>query len=102
VVAIGAFTAEMQELAPPVVDRADRVFADVPDEVAETGDLLATDRTVEDLVPLGELLVDGGARGQKNGRDVVLSVGSATLDAAAGTTVYQRALEVDAGTELPL
>jgi alanine dehydrogenase len=102
VVAIGAFTAEMQELAPEVLRRAEAVFADVPDEVAETGDVLATDITAEDLVPLGQLLDASGIRGQQNGGHVVLSVGSATLDAAASTTVYRRAREIDAGTEIPL
>ncbi|WP_254768046.1 ornithine cyclodeaminase family protein [Salinilacihabitans rarus] len=102
VVAVGAFTAEMRELDAAVLERAGAVFADVPTEVADTGDLLATDLDAADLVPLGDLLADGYERGSPDEPVVVESVGSATLDAAAGTTVYRRALERGAGTEISL
>jgi alanine dehydrogenase len=102
VVAIGAFTAEMQELDPAVLDGAGRVFADVPTEVAGTGDVLGAGLDADDLVPLGALLAEGYDRDSPDGTLVVESVGSATLDAAAGTTIYRRALEQDAGTEISL
>ncbi|MFC7232295.1 ornithine cyclodeaminase family protein [Saliphagus sp. GCM10025308] len=102
VVAVGAFTAEMQEVEPAVLEDAGVVFADVPSEVAETGDVLATSLGAEDLVALGELVADGYERRSPDEVVVVDSVGSATLDAAAGTTVYRRALERDAGTEVSL
>ena len=102
VVAVGAFTAEMQELDPRVLERAERVFADVPAEAAETGDILASDRDADDLVELGLPLRDGYARESPDGVVVVASVGSATLDAAAGETVYRRAVEAGAGTEISL
>jgi alanine dehydrogenase len=101
VVAVGAFTDEMQELDPAVLDRAGEVFADVPSEVAETGDILAADLDAADLVPFGAMLADGYERDPAE-VVVVDSVGSATLDAAAGTTVYRRARERDAGTEISL
>lgn len=101
VVAIGAFTAEMQELDPAVLDRASAIYADVPDEVAETGDMLAANVGVEDLLALGALL-DGGERPRPDDLVVVDSVGSATLDAATATTVYQRAQDEGRGTELSL
>ncbi|WP_066417117.1 ornithine cyclodeaminase family protein [Halorubrum aethiopicum] len=102
VVAVGAFTEEMQELDPRVLERAERVFADVPEEVAGTGDLLATDLDADDLVELGVPLADGYVRESPEGILAVVSVGSATLDAAAGETVYREAVETGDGTELSL
>lgn len=102
VVAVGAFTAEMQELDPRVFERAERTFADVPEEAAETGDLLASDLDADDLVELGVPLADGYVRESPDGVLVVVSVGSATLDAAASETVYRRAVEAGDGTEVPL
>jgi alanine dehydrogenase len=78
------------------------VFADVPDEVAETGDVLASDLGAADLVELGVPLADGYARDAPEEVLVVASVGSATLDAAAGTAVYERAVEAGDGTEVQL
>ncbi|MFC5135235.1 MULTISPECIES: ornithine cyclodeaminase family protein [Haloferacaceae] len=102
VVAVGAFTEGMQELHPAVLDRAERVFADVPEEVAGTGDLLASDLGADDLVELGVPLGDEYVRQSPDGVLVVVSVGSATLDAAAGETVYRDALEAGDGTEVSL
>jgi alanine dehydrogenase len=102
VVAIGAFTAEMQELDPAVLDRASAIYADVPDEVAETGDMLAANVGTEDMLALGALLDEENDSSHPEGLVVVDSVGSATLDAAASTTVYRRALEEESGTELSL
>jgi alanine dehydrogenase len=102
VVAIGAFNAETQELAPAVVESAGAVFADVPGEVIETGDFLETDLTVEDLVPMGRMLADGYERDSPEAVLVAASVGSAVLDAAAGGWLYDRAREADIGTEVSL
>ena len=102
VVAIGAFTTETQELAPAVVEEAAAVFADVPEEVIETGDFLGTDLGVEDLVALGRLLGDGYEQQSPEGVTVVASVGSAVLDAAAGIHLYERAREAGAGIEVSL
>lgn len=100
VVAVGAYTAETQELDPAVLERATEVFADVPGEVAETGDLLPTDLGVGDLTAFGGWL--DGDRDPPAGRVVVASVGSAVLDAAAGAFVYERAREAGVGTDLSL
>lgn len=102
VVAIGAFTAEMQELDPAVIDRSETVFADVPDEVAGTGDLLAADCDADDLVPLGDALADGYDRRSAEAVLTVASVGSATLDAAASATIYTAAVEAGEGTDVSL
>ncbi len=100
VVAVGAYTAEMQELDPAVLEGASEVVADVPGEVAATGDLLAVDLGVDDLVEFGAWL-DGG-RDPPAGRVVVDSVGTAVLDAAAGAFVCERAREAGLGTDIAL
>jgi alanine dehydrogenase len=100
VVAIGAFSPEMRELDDRTVERAGRVIADVPEEAIETGDLRSSGLAAEDLVPLGEVLagrVDCGG-----GLLVVASVGSAVLDAAAATHVYEAARDVGRGTDVSL
>ncbi|WP_435075413.1 ornithine cyclodeaminase family protein [Halorubrum sp. HHNYT27] len=102
VVAVGAFTDEMQELDPAVLEAAAAVFADVPGEVAETGDLLASDIGVEDLVPFGDLIAGRRSPPDSTATRVVASVGSATLDAAAGAAVYRRAVEAGDGTTVSL
>lgn len=98
VVAIGAYTAEMQELPPSVLERAEAVYADVPAEVAETGDLRGTELEENDLRSLGTALAEPSS----HQRVVVDSVGSAVLDAAAATALYERVHEHGAGTEVPL
>lgn len=100
VVAVGAFTEEMQELEPGVFDRAEAAFADVPAEAAEVGDALAAGLGAEDFVALGELLA--GDDQPPDGITVVKSVGSATLDAAASTTLYKQARERGVGREISL
>ena len=101
VVAIGAYTAEMQELEPAVLESAGTIYADVPDEVAETGDLRAATVDSAELVSLGAALTEGEQRSE-DGLTVVDSVGSATLDAAASAWLYERALDKDSGTEISL
>jgi alanine dehydrogenase len=98
VVAVGAYTAEMQELPPAVLEQAEAVYADVPAEVAETGDLLATS------LEAGDLRAFGGVFGASasNERTVVASVGSATMDAAAAAALYRRARERKTGTAVSL
>lgn len=100
VVAIGAYTAEMQELEAGVLERADRVFADVPDEVAAIGDLQATSLSESDLVELGSMLDAGYRRETETGILVVESVGSAVMDAAAGRAIFEAADGI--GTEVSL
>lgn len=98
VVAVGAYTSEMRELDAATVDRADRLFADVPEEAAETGDF--PDRTAAAFTPLSEAFE--GREGRESDRDIVVvaSVGSAVLDAAAGEHLYERALSADVGTDV--
>lgn len=101
VVAVGAYSGEMRELDATTVERADRVFADVPEEAIETGDLRESGLAVGDLVPLGEALA---GRVGREGDEllVVASVGSAVLDAAAASHLYGAARAAGRGTDLPL
>jgi len=100
VVAIGAFTAEMQELEAAVLEEAEAVFADVPEEVAEIGDLRESSLSLSALRPLGAALESGYERESPTSTLVVESVGSAVLDAVAAQLVLETA--GDAGSELSL
>jgi len=102
VVAIGAFTEQMQELEPAVIEGAETVFADVPSEVIETGDFCETGLTASDLVEFGTILSDGDRMPAAGTRAVVASVGSATLDAAATDAIYRRVVKANDGTEVEL
>jgi alanine dehydrogenase len=97
VVAVGAYTAEMCELDETTVGRAAQVFADVPEEVVETGDV-AGRLTVEELTPLSAVFEGRAGRRSDDEIIVVASVGSAVLDAAAAEHVLERAEERDVGT----
>jgi alanine dehydrogenase len=102
VVAVGAYTSEMQELETAVFERAARVFADVPGEVAEIGDVKAADLEEAGLVPLSAVFEDRSGREDDDDILVVESVGTAVLDAATAEYVYGRAVEADVGTEFNL
>ncbi|RQG96841.1 ornithine cyclodeaminase family protein [Natrarchaeobius oligotrophus] len=100
VIAVGAYTAEMRELDDETIDRAARIFADVPTEAVETGDLRGhRDREVRRF---GDALADG--RGRRSSDEIIVleSVGSAVLDAATAEFVFERALETNLGTTVLL
>lgn len=101
VVAVGAYTAETRELDAATFARADRVFADVPEEVAGIGDLRGTGLDAADLTPFGRVFAEGAAR-PGEGVVVVESVGTAVLDAAAAVHLYDRAVEAGVGRTVPL
>jgi len=100
VVAVGAYTEETQELPPAVVERAARLYADVPEEAVETGDLLAADHA--EPVPFSTVVA--GEEPTVGTDEVVLvkSVGTAVLDAAAGGHVYDAARNEELGTVVRL
>jgi alanine dehydrogenase len=98
VVAVGAYTAEMQELEPSVLDRAATVFADVPGAVAETGDALAAGTDADDFTPFAAVVEGDAGREREDDVLVVKSVGTAVLDAATATSVFEAAEERDVGT----
>ncbi|ELZ76881.1 ornithine cyclodeaminase [Haloferax larsenii JCM 13917] len=102
VVAIGAYTGEMQELGPVVFDRAAQVFADVPEEVAEIGDIREAGLSASDLVPLSDVFEGVAGRDGDDEILVVESVGSAVLDAATAEYLYNKAQERDVGEDIGL
>jgi alanine dehydrogenase len=101
VVAIGAYTPETQELDAATMERANRVYADVPEEVATIGDVVATGFDPAALRPLSSLLT-GDDGPNPDGIVVVESVGTAVLDAAAGGALLERAIQAGVGTEIKL
>ncbi|MFC7081604.1 ornithine cyclodeaminase family protein [Halorussus caseinilyticus] len=102
VVAVGAYTAEMRELDAETFERASRVFADVPAEVAEIGDLRGAGVGEEGLVPLSEVFEGRSGRESDDEILVVESVGTAALDAATAEYVFEAAEERGVGTEVSL
>jgi len=100
VVAVGAYTAEMRELDRETVSRAARLFADVPPEVAETGDF--PDHDAAAFTPLSAVFEDESGRKSDDEILVVGSVGSAVLDAAAATALFDRAIAETVGTDVAL
>jgi alanine dehydrogenase len=100
VVAVGAYTAEMRELDGDTVERASRVFADVPAEAVETGDLPGFD--ADDVIPLSSVFEGEAGRESDDEILVVKSVGTAVLDAATASHVYDRAVESDVGVTVEL
>jgi alanine dehydrogenase len=100
VVAIGAYTADMQEIDATTFERAARVFADVPEEVAAIGDAIEAGLEVEDLLPFSSVFEGEAGRETDDEIVVVDSVGSAVMDAATAGLVYERAVEEDVGTNV--
>ena len=100
VVAVGAYDADSRELPAALFDRADRVFADVPEEVAHIGDLRGTGIGADGMVPLGAVLAGEAGREAADELLIVESVGTATLDAAAGEHLFERAEREGVGTEV--
>jgi alanine dehydrogenase len=100
VVAVGSYTPERQELDASVLKEADRIFADVPAEVVQTGDCLVAGVAEQDLIPFSDLLTADWNRNDDR-HTVVETVGTAVLDAAVGEHVYLSALDRGLGTELP-
>jgi alanine dehydrogenase len=100
VIGVGSYTAEMQEIDATTFDRAAGVFADVPEEVYEIGDLQESTLWKNDLTAFADLLTGDVERGEASDIVVVESVGSAVMDAATGSYVYERAVSEDVGTDV--
>lgn len=102
VVALGAYTAEMQEIDATTVERAGRIFGDVPAEVAETGDMRAAGVGSDDIEAFADVVA--GDAGRESSDEILLvdGVGSAVLDAAAAEHLYERAVEAGVGHEVDI
>jgi ornithine cyclodeaminase/alanine dehydrogenase-like protein (mu-crystallin family) len=108
VVSIGSTVPEQREVDPDVVQRADVIVADVPDEVArQTGDMIAAWNAgvVFDvkMVALADV-VCGRAKVTQAGDNIVMfkSVGSGLQDIAVSEMCYAKAEKAGAGTLLQL
>lgn len=99
VVAVGAYEASMRELDRATFQRADRVFADVPEEVAGIGDVVDNGVDPTRLTPLSAVFADEAGRESAEEVIVVESVGSAVLDTATANYLWERASEED-GVEI--
>ena len=102
VVAVGAYTAEMRELDAETFERASRIFADVPEEVAEIGDVLEAGVEEGDLIPLSEVFEGRAGRESDDEILVVESVGTAVLDAATAECVFEMAETRGVGSRVEL
>ncbi|AHF99382.1 ornithine cyclodeaminase [Halostagnicola larsenii XH-48] len=100
VIAVGAYAPEMRELDAETIARADRLFADVPDEAAETGDL--SEHSDREVVEFGAVLAGDCGRESEDERLVFSSVGSAVLDAATAEYVYERGVDEGVGAVVSL
>lgn len=102
VVALGAYTEARQEIDTTTVERTTRIFGDVPEEVAETGDMLAAGVGADDVEPFADVVA--GDAGRESSDEVLLvdGVGSAVLDAAAAEHLYERAVDAEVGREVDL
>ena len=101
VVAVGAYTPAMRELDATTMTRAARCFADVPEEVAEIGDVADAGMDETDLVAFSEVLAGRAGRETDAEILVVESVGSAVMDAATAAHLTERAVAENVGTAVP-
>ncbi|MXR40301.1 ornithine cyclodeaminase family protein [Halobaculum sp. WSA2] len=99
VVAVGAYEASMRELDRTTFERADRVFADVPEEVAAVGDIVDNDVASARLLPLSAVFEGDAGRESADEVIVVESVGSAVLDTATANYLWREASE-EGGVEI--
>ncbi|MFP8889204.1 ornithine cyclodeaminase family protein [Natrialbaceae archaeon A-CW2] len=107
VIAVGAYTPDMRELDDRTLERAERVYADVPEEARETGDLCVhPDLEVDDFG--GRFVDEGTVTSPIPGRQspdeilVLSSVGSAVFDAVTASQLYERARDEGVGTVVDL
>ncbi|WP_367996376.1 ornithine cyclodeaminase family protein [Haloferax volcanii] len=102
VVAVGAYTPETRELDAETFERAARVFADVPEEVADIGDVRGAGIDESDLLPLSAVFEGDAGRESDDEILVVESVGSAVLDAATAEYLYEKSNARGVGEEVGL
>ena len=97
--AVGAFTPEMCEIPPDIVQAARVVVDDAGASLAEAGDLLQAG--VDPSTTMADL-IHGREKGRTNDDEITLfkSVGIASQDVAAGMTALQTAEARGLGTQL--
>lgn len=98
VVAVGADMPGKQELQPLVLERAELLVADDPDQAAAVGELQHAPAQRDRVRALGEVLAEPVAR--REGIAVVDLTGLGAEDAAIAALVVERAVELDLGETL--
>lgn len=101
VIAVGAYTGEMQEIESSVVEEAAAIYADVPVEVATIGDITEASIDPDVLIPLGSLLA-GESEPPADGIILVESVGTAVLDAVTAEWLVKEAEATGIGQTVDL
>jgi len=107
VVSIGSTVPEQREVDPAVIDRAEAIVADVPQELAhEAGDMIAARAAGvafgHKLVPLADVV--RGSRAVHQGQDNIVlykSVGSGLQDIAVSEMCHAKARTAGVGIDLP-
>jgi alanine dehydrogenase len=108
VVSIGSTLPEQREVATDVIERAESIIADVPDEVAHgSGDLLAASQAgiefAHKLMSLDTAMKNRhSVRASPDGIVVYKSVGSALQDVVISEMLLNRARARGIGTRLPV
>lgn len=106
---VGSYQPHMQELDPVLLKRADKIFFDSKEAVlSEAGDILIPLK--EGLITEGDFSGDIGEvlLGKKKGREkrderiVFKNVGFSILDLVTARRIYEKAVEMQVGTEYNL
>lgn len=108
VISIGSTLPEQRELDSEAIARADRIVADMPEEVAhDTGDMLAATQDgiafADRLTGLGDVV--GGRAPGRSGKDQIIlykSVGAALQDIVVAAMCLRRARAQGKGAVLPV
>lgn len=108
VVSIGSTLPEQIEVAPSVIERAEFIIADVPEEVAhETGDMIAAKKAgvafESKLVELSKFIQQKQIVAISDDNIVLFkSVGSGLQDIAVSEMCFEKALKDGVGAQLPV
>lgn len=103
---VGTFQPEKHEMDPAVLPRASKIICDLKEAaLAETGDLLIPIKdgiiTEDDIDgSIGEV-INGTLKGRENDDEIIVyeTVGIAAQDLVTSKRIYDRAVELGAGTE---
>lgn len=104
---VGSYTPQMAELPAALFAKADRIFVDTQDCVAEAGDVINSITAgiirAEDCVDLGRL-VNGEVPGRGSDEEITVfdTTGSAVLDIMAGAAVLAAARREGIGTQIEI
>ncbi len=109
VVSVGSTLPDQREVDEQVVDAADLIVCDMPEEVVEeTGDMIAAAaagvKFAEKIISLNELMTgkENGARVKSSRRPMFKSVGAAIQDVVVAELAFERAMNEGSTEALPI